>query len=157
MGAARNKNSGNKYELDTMHLYRATKFFDDLATSRLVSRLRDGMKIDLCNMNEDITGRCQYNIQTKTICGQPNYAKELEKIPKTDGIINVFHHRKTEKRGSRFFGVGNYVFLSEMDWIKLVADRERYRVGFEVLNEYFDSLDEEQQVVVHKTLTELGL
>lgn len=154
---SRNKNAGNRYELDTMHLYRSTGFFNDLATSRLVSRLRDSMKIDLCNMNEDITGRCQYNIQTKTICGQPNYAKELEKIPKTEGIINVFHHRKTEKRGNRFFSVGNYVFLSEMDWIRLVADRERYRIAYELFNEYFDSIDDDFKPELHKQLKELGL
>lgn len=157
MAGTRNKNAGSKYELETMHLYRSTGFFDDLATSRLVSRLRDAQKIDLCNMNEDVTGRCQYNVQTKTICGQPNYAKELEKLPKLDNIVNVFHHKKTEKRGTRFFTVGNYVFLSELDWIKVIADRERFRIAFELLNNYFDSIDGEFQVEVHEKLRDLGL
>lgn len=154
----RNKVAGSKYELEIVHRFKnSCRFFEHIATSRLVSRLRDGQKIDLCSIDEDTYGRLQYNVQTKTIKGQPNYELELNKLPEIEGIINVFLHKKTEKRGTRFFTTGNYAFMTEDNFFRLVADRERYRIGFEILNQYFDSISDEFKEEVHKQLENLGL
>lgn len=158
----RNKQAGSRYELEIVNRLKSTKFFPDVCTSRLASRLRDSQKIDIVNQDEDESGRLQYNIQTKTIQNQPIYSKVLAELPRVEGIINVFLHKKTIKQElsngkNRFLTVGNYAFLTEDDFFKLIVDRERYRIAYEILNEYFDSIDEDEQVKVHRQLSELDL
>jgi hypothetical protein len=160
--ANRNKIAGSNYEREIVNRLKSTKFFPNVATSRLVSRLRDNQKIDICNCDEDASGRLQYNFQTKTYQNQPNYADVLAEVPTIEGIINVFLHKKTVKKEvangkKRFFTVGNYAFLTEDDFFKLITDRERYRVAYEILMEYFDSIDDEFKPEVHEALSAIDL
>lgn len=158
MAANRNKSAGSNLERLTVNQLKSTGFFPNVYTSRLASRLRDMQKIDICNGDEDIYNRLQYNIQTKTIQNQPQYQQVLDELPKVNGIINMFVHKKTKKsEGGRFMPVGTYVFLEWEDQLKLIADRERYRIAFDILNEYFDSISDEEKPEVHNKLIDLGL
>lgn len=160
--ATRNAVAGHNYEREVAIRFRSTGFFPDVVTSRLASRLKDSQKIDLTNGNEDLYGRLPYNVQTKTIVNQPNYQLELAKLPRRDDLINVFLHKKTERREiangkKRFYTVGNYAFLTEDDFFKMVIDRERYRVAFNMIHEYIDCIPDEYKIKIFKELEELGL
>lgn len=157
MARSRNTNAGHVWERACVNKLIATGHFPHVVTSRLASRLRDNQKIDICNSDEDLYGRLIYNIQTKTIQNQPNYQLVLDELPKIGGITNVFFHKKTRKVNDRFMPVGEYAFLELSDFIKMMADLERYKKGFKVLERYFDSIDDDFKVEVNKQLTELGL
>lgn len=160
--ATRNKIAGNRYELEIVNRLKDTGFFPNVCSSRLASRLRDAQKIDIVNGDEDKFGRLRYNIQTKTIQNQPNYELVLGELPRIDNIVNVFLHKKTIKQElangkKRFLTVGNFAFLTEDDFFRMVIEIERYKVAYSILNEFFDSIDTEFQQEVHEQLNQLGL
>lgn len=165
MNRSSNKKRGSIFELKIINQMKFTKFFTNIGSSRQYSRSRDGEGLDVVSTDESLYGRLNYNLQTKTIQGQPNYQTVLEYLPKVEGIPNIFIHKKTKKsEGGRFMEVGTYAFLYWDDMLMIMTDREarlqeaeKYKQGFEILNQYFDSIDDEFKPEVHNKLVELGL
>jgi hypothetical protein len=157
MASQRSRRVGIKYEQDSVNKLKDTGYFANIGSSRLLSRWYDNNKIDICNANESVNGKLPYHIQCKCYKGNIDYMKVYEEIPKVEDCINMVWHKRTEKRGTRFFTVGNYVFLSEDDAIRMMVTIERYKEAYELLNEHFDSIDDEFKPEVHEKLEQLGL
>lgn len=158
MGSSRARRVGNQYERDTVNKLKNTGFFNHVGSSRLLSRAFDNAKIDICNDALATSERLKYNIQCKCYKGNIDYKKVLDELPKNnEEHISIIFHKRTEKRGTRFFTVGNYAFLEEESILRMMTAIERYKQGFELLNEYFDSVDSEFQPELDSKLRDLGL
>lgn len=157
MSSQRSRRVGIKYEQDTVNKLKDTGRFNYVGSTRLLSRAMDNMKIDICNNPMLTDEKLPYLIQCKCYKGNIDYMKVLQELPKIEGTIPVVFHKRTEKRGTRFFTQGNFVFLGEDDFIKMMVAIERYKEAYEILNEHFDSIDDEFKPEVHRQLLELGL
>lgn len=155
----RNKAAGSSWErLCAKHL-RALGFHD-VRTSRECSRLRDAQKVDLCNADEDANGRLPYNVQCKTLSKAAPYPKLLAELEEHNGRkhVNVVFHKQTEKtEGGRFMPRGEYAICNLDDFYRMISSIERYKAGFKLLNEYFDSIPEEDKEEVHEKLKALQI
>jgi hypothetical protein len=151
----RNKAAGHGWELTCVKLLKSIGFLY-AATSRLVSRLRDSQKVDITNIDEDAYGRLPYNIQCKNLSKACNYPKLLAELPKGKEI-NVVFHKQTKKVGTRFMPLGEYACLYLSDFILMMKERKAYKEAFEILNNYFDSIPDEEKSEVNASLTLLGL
>ena len=105
MAANRNKSAGNKLELDIVHTL--TEMGYKAVSSRQESRSADARGID-------IISDYPFDIQAKCMVNQPNFHTLLTQ---TDAEVVFF--RKTEKRGKRFFTVGEYAILPLGEFYKL--------------------------------------
>lgn len=157
MGSSRARRVGIKYEQDTVNKLKATGRFNYVGSTRLLSRVMDNMKIDLCNNPMETEDKLPYLIQCKCYKGNIDYMKFLQEVPVIEDTIPIIFHKRTEKRGTRFFTVGNFVFLKEDDIIKMMVAIERYKEAYELLNNHFDSINPEFQPEVDKQLRDLGL
>lgn len=157
MGTSRGRRVGHQYERDTVNKLKNTGFFNYVGSTRLLSRALDNAKIDICNNQLETPERLKWNIQCKCYKGNIDYKRVLEEMPQGEEQISVVFHKRTEKKGTRFFTVGNYAFLSEEDFIKMMVAIERYKEGFELLNSYFDSVADEFKPELDSKLRELGL
>lgn len=150
-GGKRNRNAGHAWEREGVNDF--GRFYPNVASSRAVSRARDAEKVDLAYPDEIKFGRFPFNAQYKSYSRPIPYPKLLSELPKIEGVINVIMHKQTERVGTRFMPKGKFAILGSDDFFKLVA----YKVGFELLMTYFDSLDTDEQVIVNKRLLEIGL
>lgn len=128
MGSSRNRQAGHNWERLCAKELRDIGY-TDLKTSRECSRLRDSQKVDLCNADEDASGRLPYNIQCKSLnstAPYPKLLKELADNNPSDKQINVVFHRMTKKsEGGKFMNVGEYALLNLSDFYKIVAQLKR--------------------------------
>ena len=95
--ANRNKSAGNKFELDIIHDLKEMGY--EAVSSRQESRSADARGID-------IISDYPLNIQAKSATNQPNFHTLL-----TETEAEVVFYRKTEKRGTRFYTIGEYAIL----------------------------------------------
>ena len=107
MGSARNRNAGISYELDVIKLLREMGY--EAVSSRYESKRMDDEGID-------IVSNFPFKIQCKCTVNNPNPHDLL-----TSTAADVIFHRKTEKNGTRFYKVGEYVTLSQEDFLSLVG------------------------------------
>lgn len=156
MGGTRNKNAGSNYEREIANAFKLAGF-THAATSRLVNPHRDSLKIDIANKEEDVNGRLPYDAQCKTTTSKLDYEKLLNEIKPANNRIRVLFHRLTEKAGTRFMAKGRFAIVFQDDFFRLASNLNRYKLAFDTLNEYFDSIPEEEQPKVHKALEKLGL
>lgn len=123
MGSSRNRTAGHKWETDSAKNLRDIGY-RDIRTSRECSRLRDAKKVDLCNSDEDESGRLPYNIQCKTLNKAAPYPKLLRELCEHNKRkqINVVFHRMTEKsEGGKFMKVGEYACLNLDDFYRMMS------------------------------------
>jgi hypothetical protein len=153
---SRNRNAGHSWELEVADLFRKAGF-PHVVTSRSDNRHRDAEKVDLVNRNEVKTGRLPYNIQCKNCVGKLAYQKLLSELPKEDGIINVLLHKQTEKANTRFITRDKFAIMYQNDFMTMVNNLDRFKKGFELLNNYFDSIADEEKSKVNAALKLLGL
>ena len=99
----RNRTSGHAYERKVAALFKLLGF-DNVATSRLMSKHADDKGIDLVN-----TG--SFGVQCKYYINRPNYIEVLDAMPKN--LLNVLFHRKPRH--------GTYVTMTEETFIKLIT------------------------------------
>lgn len=165
MSGTRNKNAGHEFERTIVKAMNAIGF-THADTSREQSRARDNEGVDIMNKKEYITGRLPYNLQCKNLAsntpdGKFPYAQILAKMPEGEEI-NVICHNQTVKRTSasgdvRFMTMGQYAHLGLRDFFTILHRLESYKKGFKILNDYFDSIPEEDKLKVQTELEALGL
>lgn len=125
--ASRNRTAGHNYELETVDTFKRIGY-PHTVSSRSENRTRDGEKVDLCNHNEIKNGRLPFNVQCKTTCGKLSYEQVLSEIELIEGITNVVLNKKTKKsEKGRFICKERYAFLYEIDFFKLIEERNRYK------------------------------
>jgi len=111
MAANRNKQAGNKFELDIVHVLKEMGY--DAVSSRQESRSADARGIDI------ISKEYPYQIQAKCMVNQPNFHTLL-----TETDAEVVFFRKTEKKGTRFYAQGEYAILPLDMFYKLTAKQD---------------------------------
>ena len=104
--ANRNKQAGNKLELDVVHRLKEMGY--EAASSRQESRSADARGIDIITT-------FPREIQCKSMVNTPPIHKILTE---TDADMIVW--RKQEKKGTRFYAQGDYAILSLDDFFKLI-------------------------------------
>ena len=121
-GTSRNRSAGHSWERRC-----ATKLrelgYEDLKTSRECSRLRDSQKVDLCNSDEDKSGRLPFNFQCKTLNSTANYPKLLKELEEHNGRrqVNTVIHKMTKKTQSgRFDAIGEYAIMNLDDFYNIL-------------------------------------
>ena len=121
-GSSRNRVAGHSWERRCAIILRELGY-EDVKTSRECSRLRDSQKVDLCNADEDKSGRLPYNIQCKTLNSSAPYHRLLEELEKHNGRrqVNVVVHKMTKKTaGGRFDGIGEYAIMNLDDFYRIL-------------------------------------
>lgn len=154
---ARNRNAGHSLERDIARILRECGF-PNAVTSRVESKKRDDAKVDLMNKDEETNGRIPYNIQAKNCCTTISYPLILSQMPKGKEY-NVIIHNQTEKVGvsGRFLTKGQFAIMHSTDFFTLIKELEDIKKGFNILNDYFDSIPDEEKPKVHSQLEDLGL
>ena len=121
-GSSRNRAAGHSWERRCAIIFRELGY-EDVKTSRECSRLRDSQKVDLCNADEDKSGRLPYNIQCKTLNSSAPYHRLLEELEEHNGRrqVNVVVHKMTKKTtGGRFDGIGEYAIMNLDDFYRIL-------------------------------------
>ena len=121
-GSSRNRSAGLGWERTCAKNLRELGYLD-LKTSRECSRLRDSQKVDLCNSDEDKSGRLPFNFQCKTLNSTANYSKLLKELEEHNGRkqINTVIHKMTKKTQSgRFDAVGEYAIMNLDDFYRIL-------------------------------------
>lgn len=152
----RNRNAGHSFELEMADAFRKAGF-PHVVTSRSENRHRDAQKIDLVNKDELENGRLPYNIQCKNSVGKLSYQKLLSQLPKNEGIVNVLVHKQTEKAVTRFITRDKFAILYLADFLTMVELLDKYKKGYTLLSDYFDSIPDDEKPAIHKQLQTLGL
>lgn len=156
-GGNRNRNAGHQLERDVALKMRECGF-PHAVTARVESKRRDDAKVDIMNKDEEINGRLPYNLQAKNCSTAIGYPLLLSQMPKGEEY-NVVIHNQTERAGNsnRFMTRGQYAILGAADFFTMVKQIENLKKGFALLNDYFDSIPEEEKESVHSQLDALGL
>jgi hypothetical protein len=89
-----------------------------VGSSRLHSRYMDNMDVDIVD-HPLATAKFPYHIQSKSITGYPKYHDIFSEFKLTDKPLIVFHEL-TEKRGSRFFKLSDYVIMKKEDFYEIL-------------------------------------
>ena len=121
-GSSRNRAAGHSWERRCAIILRELGY-EDVKTSRDCSRLRDSQKVDLCNADEDKSGRLPYNIQCKTLNSSAPYHRLLKELEERNGRrqVNVVVHKMTKKTaGGRFDGIGEYAIMNLDDFYRIL-------------------------------------
>lgn len=158
-GNSRNRDAGHIWERLIARKLRELGFHD-IKCSRECSRLRDSKKVDLCNADEDTSGRFPLNIQAKSYNTHVKYAKLLKELEDHNGRkqVNVVFHKLTEKSiGGKFMPKGEFAILNLDDFYTLFTEAENYKKGFDKLAEYFDCIPDADRKEASEYLTKIGL
>lgn len=91
-----------------------------VGSARLHSRYMDNMKVDIVDTPLSIN-KFPYHIQCKSITGYPKYNELLKEFQLKDRPLIIFHEM-TEKRGTRFYKIGDYVILKKEDFYKIIKN-----------------------------------
>ena len=121
-GSSRNRAAGHSWERGCAIILRELGY-EDVKTSRECSRLRDSQKVDLCNADEDKSGRLPYNIQCKTLNSSVPYHRLLKELEEHNGRrqVNVVVHKMTKKTaGGRLDGIGEYAIMNLDDFYMIL-------------------------------------
>lgn len=153
----RNRNAGHQLERDIAKIMRDCGF-PHAVTSRIESKKRDDAKVDIMNKDEETNGRLPYNLQAKNCSTSIGYPLILSQMPKGKEL-NVIIHNQTERAGTskRFMTRAQFAIMYSKDFFELIKVMENYKKGFDLLNDYFDSIPNEEKATVHAELEKLGL
>ena len=105
--ANRNRTAGHIFERDVISMLRERGW--DVHTSRYASRLLDDKGVD-------IAGNYPRNIQCKASVNTPNIKKLLDETE-----ADIIFWRKMEKKGRKFYKVGEYALLPLGDLLDLIG------------------------------------
>jgi len=103
----RNRDAGNAWERECINRMKDLGY--DAVSSRQESRAADASGIDIISESFPLKPQC------KKQKNQPNIHTLL-----TETEAEVIFYQKVEKRGKRFYSVGEYVMLSMDDFFKLI-------------------------------------
>ncbi len=160
--ANRNRNAGHNWEREIVNMFSPLSSYPTVGTAREYSVYYDSKKIDIVTKDISQMGDFNLAIQAKTTTTTASYPKLLKELNegkkelKLD-VIPVVFHKQTKRVGSRFMPRGNFACLFLEDFLAMDRDRRRYKEAFELLNEYFDSIDDKDKPEISQRLTKLGL
>ncbi len=160
--ANRNRAAGHNWEREIVNMFNSSPLYPTVGTAREYSVYYDGKKVDIVTKDISQMGDFNLAIQAKTTtvtAPYPKLLKQLRKGKKELGLdaVPVVFHKQTERVGNRFMPRDKYACLFLEDFLAMDKDRRRYKEAYELLNEYFDSIDDKEKPEVNKRLTELGL
>lgn len=117
MSATRNRTAGHNWERECVRIFKDLGW-EECISSRWESKRRDDSGVDLMYTDP-------YNVQCKTNSQSLNTHKILSEMPNEESRINIIMERRTEKRGNKFFKVGDYVHLKLEDFLSLIEKIKR--------------------------------
>lgn len=133
--------------------------FPDAVTSRSESKRRDDAKVDIMNKDEAINGRMIWNIQCKNCATSLPYPKVMSEMPKVGKEHNVIIHNQTERTesGTRFMTKGQFAIMNLDSFYQMAEALVVLEKGYNILNDYFEHIPEEDQALINRQLDALGL
>ena len=157
-GSSRNRLAGGAYEEDIIHDINKLNLFVKLGRSAILNKKLDKRKLDIIPVEVDLFDEFIYRIQAKSSTKLVPYHRLLADLKKNfEGIPVVFHKKTTRVAEERFLTEGRFAILNEKDFVDIIADLKRYKEGYHILSEFWDSIADEEQPDAHKRLQKLGL
>lgn len=92
-----------------------------VGSSRLLSTFMDGKGVDIVDYPDSVL-KFPFHIQCKSVTGKVDYHTLFMEFELVDKPLVVFHEL-TEKRGTRFFKVEDYVTLKKKDFYDLIKNQ----------------------------------
>lgn len=90
----------------------------NVGSSRMFSKYMDNMKVDIVD-HPLSTCKFPFHIQSKSLTGYLKYHDLFLEFELKDKPLIVFHEL-TEKRGSRFFKLQDYVIIKKEDFYEIL-------------------------------------
>lgn len=118
--ANRNRTMGNNLERQYVNEIKELGF-PGLVTSRAESRGLDARKVDIFDLDDEFP----FYIQVKNAVPNMNYHKMFEDDTRDRRKPYIIMHKKTEKKGSRFMKVGEYVIMDKSTFYDLISHYHR--------------------------------
>ena len=155
----RNTFAGEAYEKDLVDILNEIEVFPKVLSTKKLRPDLDRSKIDIYPVEEVDAKEFKYRIQAKSSTKHVNYADLLSKVGKIhESDVQVILHKKTKRVAEdRFITTGTYAILSQDNFLNLIADLERYKLGYAEVMTFWDSIPDEQQPELHKFLSSIGL
>lgn len=158
IAGSRNRLAGKAYEEEIIRTIDATGLFPNLGRTEEINKGLDKKKLDIVPIDKTLVDEFEYKIQAKSTTRVVQYNRLLKELRDNFGGIPVILHKKTERvSDDRFLTEGRYAMLYQQDFLEIIADLKRFKEGYSLLSEYWDSISDEEQRVAHKRLSALGL
>lgn len=117
-----NKTKGSNLERKIINEINEFGLGFDLGSSRYYNRYMDDMKVDIVDKPLSVK-KFPYHIQCKSITGYVKYHDIFADFKLKDKPLVIFHEL-TEKHGTRFFKLQDYVILKKEDFYELIKKLE---------------------------------
>jgi hypothetical protein len=158
-GNERNRLAGVAYERQIVDTINSSGLFPEVGRSAELDKAMDAKKVDIIPVPPTLLQDFAYRIQAKTSTKHVSYAKLLRDIEEgnPDGIAVVLHKKTKRVENDRFLTEGTYAVLSQEDFFDIIEELERYKQGYKVFNESFDSFPDAKKETLHKRLLKLRL
>lgn len=157
MSKRRNQLAGPAHENSIVKKINAIGIFPKVGRSAILDPDLDKRKLDIIPIDPSLFDKFVYRIQAKTTTQVVPYGKLLSELKQHKGVPVVLHKKTKRVDNDRFLTEGSYAILEEDDFLKIIGDLEKYKRGYSELNEYFDSISDEEKPKLHKRLLKLGL
>jgi hypothetical protein len=115
---ANNKRKGSNCERKHISEINKLGLGYNVGSARMFSRYMDNMKVDIVDHPLSIK-KFPFHIQDKSITGYPKYHDIFSEFELTDKPLVIFHEL-TEKRGTRFFKIEDYVIMKKKDFYEIL-------------------------------------
>ena len=119
MASNRNRSAGNNLERQYVQEIKALGY-PGMVTSRAESRGLDARKVDVFDLDDDFP----FYIQVKNATLTQNYHNQFTDETRDRRKPFILMHQKTEKRGKRFYKVGEYVIMEKETFYNLINNNE---------------------------------
>ncbi len=170
MASSRNRIAGHNWERKIVQRLNKSELLPEVGTTRELSPSMDSKKIDIMTKKLGKFKDMYLAIQAKSNTISVPYPKLLDEIRNTledqelEELTPVVFHKQTQKVGDRFMPVDHFALLFYEDFLKLFFDMlkykedvNRYKEAYKILNDYFEDIPEEEQLIVNSKLKQLNL
>ena len=155
---SRNRLAGKAYELEIVKELNQLSLFPELGRTEDLNKKLDKKKLDIIPVDPSLFDEFKYRIQAKSTTKVVPYNRLLQELKENFKGMPVVLHKKTERvSDTRFLTEGKYAIMYEEDFIRVVADLQKYKKGYELLSQYWDSISDDEKPNAHKILVALGL
>tara|TARA_R110000744_G_scaffold348607_2_gene454199 strand:+ start:2118 stop:2594 length:477 start_codon:yes stop_codon:yes gene_type:complete len=158
MSNQRNRLAGIAYEADIVEKFNDIPGSPEVGRSATLQPELDANKVDIVTIEPLEFEEFALKVQAKTSTKHVAYGKLLKEIEENEGKIPLILHRKTRRvEKDRFLTEGTYAILNQEDFFNIISELKKYKSGFEDVIQYFDSISDEEQPLLHKRLLDLDL
>jgi len=151
----RNLRAGPAYEKEIVDEFNAHRLFPMLYRSQEKNPQADIDKNDIVaeNVND-----FEFSIQAKSTTSKVPYYKLIDELLAKFPIhIPVVFHKYNKRVKDRYITKDRYVILRQIDFMRIISEREQYKQAYEEFMTYWDSFSDEQQRDLNNFLDKLGL